>query len=196
MMAQKTAPYGSWQSPITSDLIVAGTIGLGELQLDDSRIYWIESRPSEGGRNVIVTRSADGSMSDVIPQGFNARTTVHEYGGGSYIVDSGNVYFSNFADQHLYIQRPGNTPELLTRTDGLRYADGVIDRQRGQIITVREDHRKGGRDCINTIVAISMSPKAGDSNDGTIVAEGADFYSSPRLSPDGKYLAWLQWNHP
>jgi dipeptidyl aminopeptidase/acylaminoacyl peptidase len=195
-MAKTTATYGSWKSAITSDLIVAGTIGLGDLMVEGEEVYWIESRPSENGRNVIVKRSADGKISDVTPPGFNARTTVHEYGGGSFLVDAGIVYFSNYSDQKMYVQKQGGEPKPLTRTENLRYADGVIDRSRNRIIAVREDHRQGGRDCINTIVAISLTDAAGDSNEGTVLLSGADFYSSPRLSPDSKRLAWLQWNHP
>src|SRR4051794_2166185 len=92
------AAYGAWKSPISSDLIVANTIGLGAIQLDGGDIYWIETRPTEGGRSVIVRRSANGAIADITPPGFNARTTVHEYGGGAYTVDAGVVYFSNFAD--------------------------------------------------------------------------------------------------
>jgi len=102
MTEKKIAPYGSWKSPITSDLIVAGTISLAEIALDGSDAYWIEGRPSEGGRNVIVRQNAAGEIADVTPPGFNARTTVHEYGGGAFLVDAGTVYFSNFADQRLY----------------------------------------------------------------------------------------------
>src|SRR5947207_13445634 len=93
LIKPKTRPYGSWKSPITSDVIVAGTIGLGEIALDGEDTYWVESRPSEGGRSVIVRRTPDGSVADVTPPGFNARTTVHEYGGGAYMVDAGVVYF-------------------------------------------------------------------------------------------------------
>src|SRR5260370_22323348 len=98
MTGKTKAPYGSWKSPITSDLIVAGTIGLGDIALDGEDTYWIESRPSEGGRSVIVRRTPDGIVTDVTPPEFNARTTAHENGGGSYIVDAGPGDFSNFAD--------------------------------------------------------------------------------------------------
>src|SRR5262245_26646123 len=114
MANKKVAPYGSWKSPITSDLIISGTVGLGEVAVSGDDIYWIESRPSEGGRSVIVRRTPDGRISDVIPSGFNARTTVHEYGGGSYIVDGGTVYFSNFADQALYRLERGSAPQRIT----------------------------------------------------------------------------------
>ena len=192
-MAEKiVASYGSWKSPITSDLIVAGTIGLGEIALDGEDVYWIESRPSESGRSVIVRRTPDGAVTDVTPPGFNARSTVHEYGGGAYFVDAGTVYFSNFTDQRLYRQGPGEPPRPLTSTEKMRYADGVIDRRRDLIYCIREDHTEGGRDAINTIVKIDLD---GDAS-GEVIASGNDFYSSPRLSPDGSRLAWLTWNHP
>jgi dipeptidyl aminopeptidase/acylaminoacyl peptidase len=185
-------PYGSWKSPITSDLIVAGTITLSEIALDGEDIYWVEGRPSEGGRSVIVRRTSDGKIADVTPQGYNARTTVHEYGGGAYIVDHGTIYFSNFKDQQLYRQAPGQAPHPITSTEKMRFADGAIDRQRNLIFSVREDHTTSDRDAINAIVRIDL---AGDSA-GEVIVSGNDFYSSPRLSPDGKRLAWLTWNHP
>src|SRR5436853_1999165 len=104
-MAEKIiAPYGSWKSPITSDLIVAGTIALSETALDSDDIYWIEGRAAERGRNCIVRCAPDGQVQDVTPPDFNARTTVHEYGGGAYTVRAGVIYFSNFSDQRLYRQ--------------------------------------------------------------------------------------------
>src|SRR6185295_10600015 len=93
MAETQTAPYGSWKSPITSDLIVSGTIGLGQIALDGDDVYWIEARPTEGGRQVIVRRTADGQTADVTPAPFNARTRVHEYGGGAFVVSAGVVYF-------------------------------------------------------------------------------------------------------
>lgn len=192
MIKPKTCSYGSWKSPITSDLIVAGTISLSEIALDGDDIYWIEGRPSEGGRSVIVRRTPDGNIVDVTPPGFNARTTVHEYGGGAYIVDNGVVYFSNFKDQQLYRQTQGQAPEPITSAENLRYADGVIDRRRGLMFCVREDHTLSDQDAANTLVKIDL---AGDSG-GEVITSGNDFYSSPRLSPDGKWLAWLTWNHP
>jgi dipeptidyl aminopeptidase/acylaminoacyl peptidase len=192
-MSEKTkTPYGSWKSPITADVIVAGTIGLGDIALDGEDTYWVESRPSEGGRSVIVRRTPDGTVADVTPPGFNARTTVHEYGGGAYLVVDGAVYFSNFTNQRLYRQAPGESPQPITSTEKLRYADGVIDRPRNLIYSVREDHTGGGRDAINTLVRLNL---AGDTG-GEVIVSGNDFYSSPRLSPDGSRLTWLTWNHP
>jgi len=106
MAGSKVAPYGSWKSPITSDLIVSETIMPGQIVLDGENIYWIETRPAEGGRCVIVRRSPDGRIADVTPPSFNARTLVHEYGGGSFVVTDGTIYFSNFTDQRLYRQIP------------------------------------------------------------------------------------------
>src|SRR5262249_45233923 len=98
----KTAPYGSWKSPITSDLIVAQSITLSELCLDGGHVYWLEGRPQEQGRYVVVRADADGQPTNITPPPDNARTRVHEYGGGSWTVRNGTVYFSNFADGRLY----------------------------------------------------------------------------------------------
>ena len=187
------APYGSWKSPITSDLIVEGSVGLGQTAFDGDDIYWIELRPKESGRNVIVKRSPGGANVDVTSPPFNARTRVHEYGGGEYLVSNGIVYFSNFSDQRLYKQEGQGTPQSLTGAGDVRYADGTLDQARGRIIYVREDHRNTGAEPVNSIATVNIEP--GDEF-GSVLVEGNDFYSSPRLSPDGTQLAWLTWNHP
>src|ERR1700675_4403040 len=137
MASRETLPYGAWRSPITSDLIVGETIGLGDIMVDGSDIYWVEGRPSEGGRNVLVRRSRDGSVSDITPAAFNVRTRVHEYGGGAATVHNGTVFFSNFADQRLYKQAGAGAPMALTPAGGWRYADGLIDAGRWRWIGVR-----------------------------------------------------------
>jgi dipeptidyl aminopeptidase/acylaminoacyl peptidase len=188
------APYGSWKSPITSELIVKGTIGLSQPRIAGDEVYWIEMRPSERGRQVIVRRAADGQTTDINPPDFNARTRVHEYGGGDYVVHDGAIYFSNFADQQLYRQKPGSLPERITHEssdDRLRYAEACVDGSRNRLIVVREDHRQKDREAQNTIASVSMH---GDSE--TVLVSGNDFYSSPRVSPNGLQLAWLTWNHP
>lgn len=189
----KIAPYGSWKSPITSDLIVEGSVGLGQPIFDGADIYWVELRPKEGGRNVIVKRSPDGTSTDITPPNFNARTRVHEYGGGDYVVQNGTVYFSNFSDQRLYRQQGIGEPEPLTAVANMRYADARLDLVRGRLICVREDHTHEGAEAVNTIVSIDLNSNDGT---GTVLVEGNSFYSSPRLSPDGTQLAWLTWNHP
>jgi dipeptidyl aminopeptidase/acylaminoacyl peptidase len=189
MPEHKVAPYGSWESPIYSDLIVRGVVGLSQVTTDDGAVYWMESRPGEDGRNVIVRRTAEGSMEDVTPRPFNARTRVHEYGGGDFSVHDDTVYFSNFADQRVYRVPPGGEPEPLTTDTGRRFADMVVDTARNRLIAVREDH--AGSDPVNEIVGVDL-----ENGEETVLATGNDFYSSPRLSPDGSRLAWLTWNHP
>ena len=156
-------------------------------------IYWVEMRPSEGGRNVIVRRDASGAATDVNPPPFNARTRVHEYGGGDYVVCDGVVYFSNFADQRLYKLVPGGEPPPITPEADLRYADAAVDAKRRRLICVREDHTVAGREAVNTLVSIGLD---GLNDSGQVLVQGNDFYSSPRVSPDGTRLAWLTWNHP
>jgi dipeptidyl aminopeptidase/acylaminoacyl peptidase len=190
----KTAPYGSWKSPITSDLIVKESIGLSQLRLVEDNVYWIEMRPSEGGRQVIVRHAANGQRIDLIPAGFNARTRVHEYGGGDYVVDGDAVYFSNFSDQQIYRVSNGGNPELVSKDcedARVRYADYVLDRSHGRLICVREDHRDDPHQPSNEIVALSLA-----GGESTVLVAGNDFYSFPRISPDGSRLAWLAWNHP
>lgn len=192
MADSQAAPYGAWKSPITSDLIVQGSIGVGQVVLDGTDVYWVEMRPSEGGRNAIVRRSADGQTTGITPLPFNARTRVHEYGGGDYTVHDGTIYFSNFADQRLYRQAVNSAPQPLTPAVEMRYADATFDRQRGRVIAVREDHTESGQEATNTIV--SLNPEMESS--GQVLASGYDFYSSPRVSPDGARISWLSWNHP
>jgi dipeptidyl aminopeptidase/acylaminoacyl peptidase len=190
----KTAPYGSWKSPITSDLIVSQSIGLSEVRFDGDDVFWLESRPQEGGRSVVVRYvSWNSSGEDVTPQGFNVRTRVHEYGGGAWTVFDGMVYFSNHDDGRLYrMDRYGHQPMPISPEGPWRYADGLVDPRRRGWIGVREDH-SGEGEAVNTIVRIEI----GDNLDsGSILAAGHDFYSSPRLSPDGRWLAFLAWDHP
>ncbi len=189
------APYGSWKSPITSDLIASEMIRLAGVFIDGSDIYWLEMRPREAGRCVLVRRDANGGVADVTPDGFNVRTRVHEYGGGAVVIAGETAWFSNFTDQRLYRQElrgSNNTPRPITPALAFRYADGVFDSYRNAIICVREDHTRGEDSVANTIVAID----ADGSGPQRVLIEGNDFYSNPRLSPDGSHLAWLTWNHP
>lgn len=191
MSEKRQAPYGSWSSPITADLIVSGSIMLMEPRLDGDDTYWIEGRPAEAGRCVVVQRTSNGVPSDITPAPFNVRTRVHEYGGGAYVVHDGTVYFSNFTDNRLYRQKPGNEPQAITSESPLRFADLEVDSARGRIICVREDHSDPDHEAINTIAAIDLTSGAQE-----VLVSGNDFYSSPRLSPDGSRLAWITWNHP
>jgi dipeptidyl aminopeptidase/acylaminoacyl peptidase len=187
------APYGSWKSPVTSDLVASSEIMIDrQVEVDGKDIYWVEMRPEEEGRYVIVRRSPDGRVADVTPRPFNARSRVHEYGGGAYKVDRGTVYFSNFADQRLYRQTPDSAPKPITPEGGMRYADGVIDDRRNRMICVCEDHTNNDKEPENCLAAISLD----GSDHFQKLISGNDFYSSPRINPDGSLLAWLTWNHP
>ncbi len=192
----KIAVYGSWKSPITTDLIIAGTVGLGGVYLDGDDIYWVEGRPSEGGRNAIVKRSKDGKVEDITPQPFNARTKVHEYGGGSILIAEETIYFVNFTDQKIYRQIIGEEPKALTESTGMRYADFVLDRHRNRLICVAEAHRDRDTETDKSIVDNYLVSVDLNSGIVTILVSGSDFYSSPRLSDDGNYLAYLTWNQP
>ncbi len=185
------APYGSWQSPITSDLIVAGSIGLGGPRYDGDDFYWQEGRPQEGGRICIVRRSADGKIEDVTPPPFNARTRVHEYGGASWTVIDGVVYFTNFADQDIYRIEKGQEPVRLTEEPTLRFANAIADRSRNRLICIVESHGEGESEPENYLGAVDLA-----SGDVEMLASGHDFFSSPALSPDGSSLAWMTWDHP
>jgi dipeptidyl aminopeptidase/acylaminoacyl peptidase len=190
-MAKKTAPYGSWRSPITSDLIVSETIGLGSIACDGDDIFWLETRPTEAGRNVIVRRNADGHIRDVTPAPFSARTRVHEYGGAPFVVADSVVYFANDADQRLYRQTLDAQPQAITSPGSRRYANGIVDRKRGRLICVCEDHGSQGEPS-NTLSTLDLK----GNGQTRVLASGNDFYASPCLSPDGRRLAWLTWNHP
>lgn len=191
---QRSAPFGSWQSPITSAAIVTESVGLDQPAIAADAIYWIENRASDNGRSVLVRCDASGTRTDITPAGFSVRSRVHEYGGAAMVVDGESVYFSNHTDQQLYRQTGGDAPQQLTCEANLRYADMVIDHRHHRLICVREDHRTEGNathEAINTIVAIDLT-----SGTQTVLVSGADFYASPRISPDGQSLAWLCWNHP
>jgi dipeptidyl aminopeptidase/acylaminoacyl peptidase len=205
------APYGTWASPLTAARVTAGALRLDQIQLDGDAIYWLEGRASEGGRNVIVRRTPDGVTTDVTPAAFNVRSRVHEYGGAAYAVHRGTIYFSNFADQRLYRQAGGGAPEALTPA-GYFYADCRVDDAHKRLLCVREDHTNSSAEPKNTIVALPLEGAkgaygakgakgagangAGASGAGTVLVEGADFYSDPIVNPAGTSLAWLQWRHP
>ena len=190
-----TAAFGTWRSPITPESLTDAQVGLGGASIDGGDIYWLESRPEEAGRTVVVRRRADGQTSDDLTPGpFNVRTRVHEYGGGAFAADHGMLLASNFADQRVYRLEPGRSPLALTPESEkkLRYADFAIDSGRGQAFAVREDHRSGG-EAVNVIVRLALD---GGENEGRIVASGHDFFAAPRLSPDGRKLAFISWDHP
>jgi dipeptidyl aminopeptidase/acylaminoacyl peptidase len=192
-MARQIAPFGAWKSPITPDLIVAGSLGLGQLGTSDRYLYWNEMRPAEGGRYVVIRQALDGGApQEMIPAGFNARTRVHEYGGISYFVAGGDVYFANYVDQRLYRAHLGEPPQPITPEENYRYTDFEQDSARQRVICVREDHTDEEHEAVNAIVALAMEGGSA----GDVLVSGHDFYAFPRLSPNGRQLAWQAWNHP
>ena len=193
MTDRKVAPYGAWASPITIDLLLNNAVALarGMTRWDAGDLYWTELRPTEAGRQVIVRRRKSANT-DVTPAGFNARTRVHEYGGGHFAVSGGTVWFANFDDQRIYRQAEGADPVAITPAADIRHADLLVDPHRGRIFAVREDHTTGASEAANSLVALDWKGE----RDAIAIAEGNDFYSSPKLSPDGTRLAWLTWNHP
>jgi dipeptidyl aminopeptidase/acylaminoacyl peptidase len=188
--------YGTWPSAITAEAVATQGIRLSHVSIDGEDVYWIEGRPHEGGRNVLVRRSPDGKLEDITPSGFNVRTRVHEYGGGAHLVSGRLVYASNFTDQRLYridTTSAGVPPAAITPPGQWFYADATIDISRRRLISVREDHSDPHREPVNALVSI---PIEGAESAGDVLASGFDFYSTPRLSPDASQLAWLAWRHP
>ncbi len=190
----ETRPYGSWPTPITSELVVRASARLGEVAVDGDDVWWAEGRPGEGGRSVLVRRAADGTTTDLLPPPWNARTRVHEYGGGAWTVADGTVWLTSYADQRLYRVPAGGEPVAVTGEPdlpaGVRFADLSADGD--GVLAVRETHSPGGAsaDVVHEVVRVRA--------DGAVevLVSGSDFVSDPRRSPDGRSLAWLQWQHP
>jgi dipeptidyl aminopeptidase/acylaminoacyl peptidase len=244
--ARVIAPYGSWKSPITAAMVAGGSVGLDQVCPDDGDVYWLEKRPAEGGRQVIVRLGGDGRVQDMTPTPFNARTRIHEYGGQCYTVAGGMLVFSNLADGRLYCQEGDDKPRAITPKGPFRYGDLSIAPDGSSVICVREEcveaaarpgcatrartavttDRNG--EPIDAIVSIELAgdsrhgdcfpgsltqqrsvdqparndenPPLGAQEDGIpgvrVLVQGSDFYGAPRLSPDGRQMAWLVWNHP
>ncbi|MFW5914268.1 MAG: S9 family peptidase [Thermoplasmatota archaeon] len=188
-MSPETAPCGSWMSPITAQMVSARAAGLGEILVDGQDVYWLEERPSEDRRNVLMRRTPDGRVESILPPPYSARTGFRDYGGGSVAVDGGKVYFVNFQDQCVYAFRPGESPVPITPEGPLRYADLQVDRSSNALICVVEEHLEEGTR--NAIARVDL-----ESGETTRLVEGRDFYSSPSIDPEGKRLAWLSWDRP
>ncbi len=197
-MQKRIAPFGSWESPVTTELVVGRTVGLSAPAADGADLYWLESRPSESGRTVLVRRAADGTIADLTPPPFNVGTRVHEYGGGAYTVRDGVVLFSDRRDGHLWLLVPGAAPREIVAVDGCRYADFGFVPERDAVVCVREDHRARDPAAAEaSLVLLDLAAAAAPAeNEGTVLRRGPDFLSSPRVAPDGKTLAWIEWNHP
>ncbi|MGO9132516.1 MAG: S9 family peptidase [Methylovirgula sp.] len=186
------AAYGTWVSPVTPQVMTEAAIGLSGVAVDRGDLYWLESRPSEAGRSCLCRRKADGTIQDVTPQPIDVGSRVHEYGGGAYTVRNGIIIFSERRDGSLWIIDGSAPPRRIATPENCRYADFEFDVARKRILAIREDHRD--RPPTNpkaTIVALPL-----DAGTEIVLFEGPDFLSSPRLSPDGKALAFIAWDHP
>ena len=184
------APFGTWTSPITAARVAAGVRPVAAPRLVDGRVLWLQSLPEEGGRIAVAAQDAAGGLRIVTPAPFNVRTRVHEYGGGAYAAAGDTIWFSNFADNLVYAQVGDAAPVAITADGAQRHADLELDATCGRLVAVREQHGGDGEP-VNTIVALDL-----DGGASTTLVEDADFYASARLSPEGRRLAWLSWNHP
>ncbi|MEZ4530392.1 MAG: S9 family peptidase [Thermomicrobiales bacterium] len=186
------APYGAWKSPITSAAITASSIQLEDTVVDGDTIYWSEQHPNEKGRYAIERWAPGGTIEELLPAPWSARTRVHEYGGAAFTVVDGTVYFVNDADQRVYqlVVDGDNIP--LTPASDIRHADFTFDRAHNRLIAVREDHTTGAKEAVNSIGSIPLD----GSQTGQVLVGGHDFFATPRVSHDGKRLCWLSWDHP
>ncbi|GGF01775.1 peptidase [Aliidongia dinghuensis] len=201
MNKKRTAPYGAWESTVTTDLVAGQTIGLSSLKADQGALYWLEARPSESGRSVLVRRGTDGKIRDLTPPPLNIASRVHEYGGGAYEVSDGRIVFSDKLTGAVWLIDGDAPARQITAVDGCRYADFAFDPIRGRVLAVREDHRvKPGvtqKEPKAAIVALDITGRMPPAeNAGQVLVDGHDFLAAPRLSPDGKTLVWLSWDHP
>jgi len=193
MTTAKTAAYGSWLSPISAEMLSSAAVRLGQTFIDAENAYFLESRPMEKGRSVLVGVDRKGNKRDVTPPEYNVRSAVHEYGGGAAIVTDTCVYFSHFGDHRVYKQDLAtNQVQALSKAGPSRYADFCLDTKRNRLIVIREDHSEPGMEPLNSLDVLSLN---GESEPEMLLA-GSDFFSSPRISPDGRFLAWITWSHP
>ena len=205
MMTMIDKPYGAWTSPITSKAITAGSVKFGGLYYSNGNVYWLEGRPQEGGRNVLCkyapsdpTKNERNGI-DISPKESNVRTRVHEYGGGAVVIRDESIFYSEFTTQKLCkLLEDGRSEPIPAAASAdteeeeegrYRYADGVLSSNGNVIYCVREDHKHPQpKNVVNEIVSI-------DVRDGCtiVLATGNDFYAHPRVSSNGKKLAYVTW---
>jgi dipeptidyl aminopeptidase/acylaminoacyl peptidase len=212
MTGKQSSPYGSWRSPISAEIVAASPMNwLGHLCTEGDQLFVLRAFPQQGGRGGVARVHFDGDRieyEDITPTAYSVRSRVYEYGGQGFAVKDGVIYFSNFPDDRLYRQRPGEEPKPITSGGAMRYGDLTIDPVRNRLICVREDRRPmttapAGENAepVHTIAAVNLNPDStivpsDREYYGTVLWEGADFVAFPTISPDGRQLAWVAWNHP
>lgn len=185
---------GTWPSAITPERVTGAAPSLDYPFSQGGSLFWLENRPTENGRGVVVQRLPDGTTRDLLPAPLSARTRVHEYGGRPYCVHDRTLYFCLDDDQRIWrfaIDADTPIPEPLTPASGDRYAELIMDAGRKRLLAVREQPREGDEPRAS-LVAIPLD----GSQRITELVSGHDFYAFPRLSPDGGQLAWISWQHP
>ncbi len=197
MEQQNTAPFGTWPSPITPAMMTEKTVGLSGLKVDGDAVYWLESRPDEGGRIALVRWTVRQGIVDVTPAPISVASHVHEYGGGAYTASHGRIVYSEKKDGTVWLIDRGAAPRCLSAVKGCHFADFTLDLARNRVLAVREDHRdRPANDPCNSLVALPLESGDPSRTDGTVLVAGHDFFMYPRLSPDGGSLAWIAWDHP
>lgn len=214
-MTKTVKSYGSWASDLTPEAIAAGARRFGDVLGAGPYIYWSEGRPAEKGRQVIMRAGLDSAghvtepAHDLLPAAYSARSRVHEYGGGEFLVSEKRVFFVNDKDQDVYelmVDAQGNgTCRKLTNEPAIRFGGAIHDAARNCLIAVAEREVAGAQP-ENLLVSIAL-PEAdaagavvagADASSGNLAAlvTGHDFFASPVLSSGGKRLAWIAWDLP
>jgi len=194
-MTKKSAPYGTWTSPISADLVAGQSLRFDLVQYAAGTVYWTETRPAEGGRSVVVACRDDGGVSDVTPDPFSARTKVHEYGGGAYLACDDKVFFVNDGDQSVYRVQGGGAPVRIAGEEHVRFGDLGLDPSGSRLVCVAEQHEDDPNEAPENFLAeIALEGSAA----GTVelLVGGCDFYANPRFSPDGTQMCWIEWDLP
>ena len=192
MESKTVLPFGTWPSSLSAEKVASAAPKINHIQSCNDLVTWVESRPNEGGRNVIIGRSKNGLIKDLIPAPYSHYSRVHEYGGMAYALSENSIYFVNASDQRIYQQQFGTTTPVAITESGPRFADLIIDSVNHRLIAVCEQHNET-TEPENYLVGISL---VAGNKQITPLARGADFYAYPRISPDGKSLCWIEWNHP
>jgi dipeptidyl aminopeptidase/acylaminoacyl peptidase len=187
--ARQIRAFGSWLSPLSSELLVTGGLGLSQPRLDGGDLCWLEARPAEGGRQVVM-RSRGGTLGELSPPGVNVRSRVHEYGGGDYLVARGVLFFVDFAEPGVFRQDAAGVSRLRGPLPGARYADFALSPDGRWLACVEEEPRPGGEPT-NRLVAFALG-----SGERRVIEDAFDFVSFPRFAPDGTAFAYTAWRHP